>query len=391
MRALVLNTIDKSTTVQDVPDPKPGPKEILVRVQAVALNHVDHLNAVKPMATQEKRVLGSDFSGEVVQVGKELASLDDPRAQVGARVSGFLQGANSVNDRTGAFAEYLAIDYDLTWNIPSNISFEEAAGVSLAGVTAAQGVFERLQLPSPFSETEGFSKLNIREDEPINVFIYGASSSVGLYAAQLIRLSEKTSGRKIRLIGAASPSKHSLLYNAPYSYDILVDYRDPQWPEAVRKAAGGEGVQYAIDDITMGSTVEKTDSVIRPGGKFAIFRAPAVGNFDMAKLKTKPIFGAVWEALGVDVGYHGGLVIPANAKTRAFAAAFYQYLGSGAQSGEIRLHPAPIRVMPGGLERIPSDGFALLSGGFKPERQDKKDTEDHLRPISGEKIVYDVD
>jgi NADPH:quinone reductase-like Zn-dependent oxidoreductase len=173
-------------------------------------------------------------------------------------------------------------------------------------VTAAQGVFERLQLPSPFSETGVSEQRSTREDEPISVFIYGASSSVGLYAAQLVRLSGKTSGRKIRLIGAASPPKHALLYDAPYSYDLLVDYRDPQWPEAVRKAAGGEGAQYAIDAISQGSTVEQTDSVIKSGGKFAIFRAPAAGNFDIAKLKTKPIFGAVWEALGVEVQYHGG-------------------------------------------------------------------------------------
>lgn len=139
------------------------------------------------------------------------------------------------------------------------------------------------------------------------MFIYGASSSVGFYAAQLVRQSEKVSGKKIRLIGAASPSKHALLYNSPCSYDLLLDYRNPQWPEAVRKAAGGEGVHYAIDAISQGLAVEQTASIIRPGGRFAIFRAPAAGGFDITKLKTKPVFGAVWEALGVEVIYHGGM------------------------------------------------------------------------------------
>ncbi|OJJ08325.1 hypothetical protein ASPVEDRAFT_47489 [Aspergillus versicolor CBS 583.65] len=384
MRALILNTSDKSTTVQQAPDPKPGPKEILVRVRAVALNHVDYMNTVNPLAAQEKRVIGSDFAGEVVQVGDDLANLEDPRTKIGSRIAGFLQGASSVNDRPGAFAEYLVVDYDLTWHIPDGIAFEEAAGVSLCGVTAAQGVFQRLQLPSPFSTTEGFSS----EDEPINVFIYGASSSVGFYAAQLVRQSEKVSGKKIRLIGAASPSKHALLYNSPCSYDSLVDYRDSQWPEAVRKAGGGEGVHYAIDAISQGIAVEQTASIIRPGGKFAIFRAPAAGGFDITKLKTKPVFGAVWEALGVEVIYHGGITIPANAEARAFAAAFYQYLGSGVGTAQIKLHPSPVRVMPGGLEKIPTDGFALLSGSFKRDSEGQKDHDDHLRPISGEKIVY---
>jgi NADPH:quinone reductase-like Zn-dependent oxidoreductase len=162
-----------------------------------------------------------------------------------------------------------------------------------------------LQLPSPFWEGEGFRPFHLHEEEQANVFIYGATSSVGLYAAQLVRLSEKISGKKIRLIGAARSSQHARLYDAPYSYDLLVDYRDSHWPEMIRKAAGNEGVQYAIDAISQGSTVEQTDNVIRPGGKFAIFRAPTAGGFDITKLKTKPIFGAVWEALGVEVGYHG--------------------------------------------------------------------------------------
>jgi hypothetical protein len=83
-----------------------------------------------------------------------------------------------------------------------------------------------------------------------------------------------------------------------------------------------------------------------------------------------------------------GITIPANAEARAFAAAFYQYLGSGVGTAQIKLHPTPVRVMPGGLEKIPTDGFALLSGSFKPEGQVQKDYDDSLRPISGEKILY---
>ncbi|KAK7214241.1 hypothetical protein V2G26_021419 [Clonostachys chloroleuca] len=188
MRALVLNTVEKSTTVQDVPNPEPGPKEILV--------------------------------------GKDLVGFDDLRTKVGARVSGFVQGASSVNDHPGAFAAYVAIDYDLTWNIPDKVSFEEAASVSLGAVTATQGVFERLQLPSPFSETGVSGQRSIRENEPVSVFIYGASSSVGLYAAQLVRLSEKGLWKKNSINWCGKPLKACT-----------------SWPEAVPKATGGEGVQ----------------------------------------------------------------------------------------------------------------------------------------------------
>ncbi|KAF2014361.1 GroES-like protein [Aaosphaeria arxii CBS 175.79] len=379
MRALILNTSTKTVAVETTPDPKPGPKEILVRVRAVALNHVDYMNTVKPLATQDKRVVGSDFAGEVAQVGKDLDGIDDPRVKIGARVAGFLQGANSVNERPGAFAEYLVVDFDLTWLVPDGISFERAASVSLCGVTAAQAVFYRLHLPSPFWESGVLDS----QAGPITVFIYGASSSVGFYAAQLVKLAGKASGKEIRLIGAASASKHALLKEPPYSYDVLVDYRDPQWQETVRKAAGGDGVQYAIDAISQGDTVYNTDSVVQAGGKLAIFRAPAAGGFDMAKIKTRTVFGAVWEALGVDVQYHGGIVIPANEKARASAAAFYKFLSVSAGPNQAVLEPNPIRIMPGGLENIPIDGFALFGAGSKAYT-------DHRRPVSGEKIVFTV-
>lgn len=82
------------------------------------------------------------------------------------------------------------------------------------------------------------------------------------------------------------------------------------------------------------------------------------------------------------------MIIPANGNARAFATAFYQYLGSGVGTGEIRLHPNPVRLLPGGLNGIPVDGFALLSGSFKAERQDQNQNKPYLRPISGEKIVH---
>ena len=84
------------------------------------------------------------------------------------------------------------------------------------------------------------------------------------------------------------------------------------------------------------------------------------------------------------------MTLPANAQARAFAAALYTYLGSGPESKNARLHPNPVRVMPGGLEKIPLEGFGLLSKSFKPDRYEHGDSQDYLRPISGEKLVYTI-
>ncbi|KAI8307239.1 hypothetical protein K4K59_011127 [Colletotrichum sp. SAR11_240] len=374
MKALVLSPSERSVSVKEIPIPSPGPREILIKVCAVALNHVDALYANNPIAAQDDRVIGSDFSGEVVQLGEGLDVVDDARAKIGARVAGFVQGACSVNLCPGAFAEYLAIDYDLTWHIPTTISFESAATISLCGLTAAQGVFARLQLPCPFFNTRGFSGLGLAGDSLLNVLIYGATSSLGLYAAQLVRASEKTSGRKIRLIGAASASKHAMLKQEPYGYNALVDYRDADWVEQVRSAAGG-GVQYAIDAISKSPSVEQVEQTLAGDGQFAVFRSPALGGFDISKMRVKPLIGAVWEGLGVEVLYQGA-TLPANAEARRFATEFYNYVGSGASSGVVKVQPNPVRLMLGGLDRIASEGFALLTGAGGE------------RPVSAEKIAY---
>ncbi|KAH8589094.1 chaperonin 10-like protein [Bisporella sp. PMI_857] len=368
MRALVLTSKDRSVSVQDIPVPVPGPKQILVHVQAVALNHVDLVYTVNPVAAQERRVVGSDFAGVVTQVSADLVGLADQRAKIGARVAGFVQGACSINDRPGAFAEHIAVDFDLTWNVPTSISFEAAATISMCGLTAAQGVFDRLQLPCPFHQTGSFDWLNFAEGEPVNVFIYGATSSLGLFAAQLVRLAEQTSGTNIRLIGAASASKHAMLLEAPYKYDLLVDYRDSDWPGKVREAAGARGgVQYALDAFSQGPSVQLTESTFGPQGRFAVFRSPVVGKFDISKLKIKPIIGAVWEALGVEIGYQG-VTLPANPKAHTFAKEFFDYLGSEASSGRAKLVPNPVRHMPGGLEKIVLEGFALLGSNIASDK-----------------------
>ncbi|KAF4830927.1 Enoyl reductase [Colletotrichum tropicale] len=337
MKALVLSPSESSVSVRTIPKPLPGPREILIKIYAVALNHVDALYAKNPIAAQDDRVIGSDFSGEVVQLGEGLDVVDDARAKIGTRVAGFVQGACSVNLRPGAFAEYLAVEYDLTWHIPTTLSFESTATISLCGLTAAQGVFARLQLPCPFFNTRGFSGLGLGADSIVNVFIYGATSSLGLYAAQLVRASEKTSGRTIRLIGAASASKHAMLKQRPYGYDVLVDYWDVDWVEQVRRAARG-GVQYAIDAISKSPSAEQVEQTLA----------------------------------------EDGATLPANPDARRFTAEFYNYMGSEASSGVVKVQSNPVRLMPGGLERIALEGFALLTGAGGE------------RPVSAEKIVYTI-
>lgn len=428
MKALILDAEARTAHLSALPMPTPGPHELLIAVKAIALNPVDALYTLHPLG-RTGRTIGSDFAGLVVARGPAAAeptsstsphqnsssssssSPSRPRRSSttaaatalinrGERVAGFLQGASSVNEQPGAFAEYVVVPADLVWRIPGHVSFEEAAGVSLCGLTAAQGLFFRLGLEAPFrwedesdegvlrrvveSETTG-RELGARDDaggDEFSFFVFGASTSVGMYVAQLVRRSAEVGGRRVRLVGAASPRGWGRLRAEPYGYEVLVDYRDPSWPEQVRQASAG-GVDFAYDAISEGSTVRDVSSTLREGGKMAVVRSREAGAWDGEGVFTEPIYGAVWEGLGEDVQYQN-LVVRTSPAKRSFATAFYKWLSDGGQ-----LHSNPVRLMPGGLGKVVEDGFVLLGTAVSNRSHDR--IEEHMRPISGEKLVYSIE
>lgn len=354
-----------------------------MRVHAVALNPVDALYVSYPLGSSG-RTVGSDFSG-IVAVSRSA------QLRVGERVAGFLQGACSTKERPGAFAEYLVCPTDLVWRVPDSVSDEEAATISLCALTAAQALFYRLGLPPPFAWPGGLRSgdhtpgSNTGADGPtrINFFTYGASTSVGMYAAQLVRRSAEVSGMEIRVIGAASKARFQMLQTEPYRYDTLVDYRDADWAQQVRKATGGQGVDFAYDCISEGSTVRMVSGILREGERMAVVRSKEGGAWvtDGVVEGVEPIYGAVWEGLGFEIQYQN-LVVPTSPDARAFAVAFYRWLSDGG-----RIWANPVRLMPGALERIAQDGFALLGPGTMQDRKLER-TESWMRPISAEKLVY---
>jgi NADPH:quinone reductase-like Zn-dependent oxidoreductase len=172
---------------------------------------------------------------------------------------------------------------------------DSAAAVSMCSVTAAQGVFYRQGLPCPFWKTRGFD-----HEGDINYLVYGASSSLGMYAAQMVRIAAcPLKGRKVRLIGVASKGKHDFL-RKEYGYDQLVDYRDNDWVERV-KALGG--ADYAFDPISEGDTFANIQAALSPRakeGSVVVFVSPPA-----IKYKVAPTHGSAWEALGVEISFMG--------------------------------------------------------------------------------------
>jgi len=393
MKALVLDAEARTATLQTISAPHPAANELLVQVNSIALNPIDPLYVSRPLG-QTGRTVGSDFAGRVIEVGSQVPTSAGLGKNV--RVAGFLQGACSVNDRPGAFAEYLTVPWDLVFRVPDSISDDEAAGVSLVALTAAQGVWYRMGMQAPFAynreaalrENPAWRQIasqNADRLEIINMLVYGASTSVGLYAAQMARLSAKESGRKVKLFGTASKARWDFLKAKPYSYDHLYDYRDEDWPKQMQALTSGVGMHYVYDGLSEGDSVARVASTLAQDGKMTIVRSKEAGAWKADNLPIEPIYGAVWEGLGEDVQYQG-FVVAKSPAARMFAVEFYEWLSEALGSD---IEPVPVRSMPGGLEKVVEDGFALLGSGTMGDRQIQR-TEEWMRPVSAEKLVYKV-
>ena len=116
----------------------------------------------------------------------------------------------------------------------------------------------------------------------------------------------------------------------------------------------------------------------------AIVRSREGGAWAAQDLLVEPSYGAVWEGLGEDMEYQG-MNLPASPAGRDFTVAFYEWLSNGG-----RLEANPLRETPGGLGSIVSDGLNLLGSGAMGDR-DAKSEEAWMRPLSAEKMVYNIE
>ncbi|GGJ02541.1 oxidoreductase [Alicyclobacillus cellulosilyticus] len=170
MKAVVLEPSGRLADAV-LPRPVPGPRDLLVRVQAVSVNPVD----TKQQPGDAPRVLGWDVAGVVEAVGPECR-LFRPGDEV--------YYAGDIT-RPGGFSEYHVVDERIVGRKPKRLSFAEAAALPLTSLTAWEGMFERLGLDTD-------------DNQGRPILIIGAAGGVGSIATQLARRAGLT------VIGTAS-------------------------------------------------------------------------------------------------------------------------------------------------------------------------------------------
>ena len=202
--------------LQDVPEPVPGPEDLLVRVCATALNRADILQRMggypQPGPKPPLDIPGMEYAGEVLAAGARVEGFSP-----GDRVMGLLVG--------GGYAEQIVTHFRLAMKVPANLSWEEAGATPEVYITAHDAL---LQCGLVAGET---------------VLIHAAGSGVGVAAAQIAKML----GASL-VIGTAG-SAEKLAQAATLGLDVGVNYREQDFAEEVLKATGGRGVDVILDVI----------------------------------------------------------------------------------------------------------------------------------------------
>jgi NADPH:quinone reductase-like Zn-dependent oxidoreductase len=233
----------------DLPDPSPGPGQVVVDVFAASVNGADwkvrsdHYGKAPPFPL----ILGRDFSGVVNALGAGVTDL-----RVGDEVFGVLELG-----REGAYAERIAIDAAIVAKKPAAMSHVDAAALALTGLTALCAIEDSLKLKS--GET---------------ILIQGGAGGVASFAIQLA----KHLGARV----VTTASANNVSYLREIGADEVIDYNVADFTEVVRNCD-------AVFETVGGDVANRSFAVLKPGGRAAFIasgpKAPVPERTDVISLR----------------------------------------------------------------------------------------------------------
>lgn len=238
MKAIAIQEFGGRDTLQlmDLPIPEVGPQEVLIRIKAAGVNPVDwkiREGFLRDFLPHEfPIILGWDAAGIVEKVGAEVKG-----HQVGDEVYTYCRLPVVQN---GTYAEYVVLPGDIVAKKSANLSFEQAASIPLAGLTAYQSLFDAG---------------NLQRGE--TVLIHAAAGGVGGFAIQLAKRHGAT------VIGTASPHNHE--YLRELGADRVIDYSTQDFRQVIREWYPS-GVDLVYDCIG-GDALEQSVEILNSTGR----------------------------------------------------------------------------------------------------------------------------
>jgi NADPH:quinone reductase len=250
--------------LEEIPDPKPGAGEVLVRVRAAGVNPVDtyiHTGnyAFKPSLPYTP---GFDGAGEIEGVGSEVKGFT-----AGDRV--YIAGPGKGPAGAGTYAERAVCLPSQLHHLPARISFGQGAALGVPYCTAYRALFQRAHARA--SET---------------ALIHGATGGVGIAALQLAH------ARGLTVIGSGGTDK-GLAAVREQGADVVVNHKDPNYTDEIKRATGGRGVDVIIE-MAAHVNLDRDLGLLAKHGRVVV-----VGNRGRAEIDARQAMGRDAAILGM--------------------------------------------------------------------------------------------
>jgi alcohol dehydrogenase len=263
MKAAVFREYSKDPTnvikIEDIDMPKLKSNEVMIKVEAAAYNYND-LWAIwgDPIKTPLPHISGSDASGTVVEIGEDVSKLKAgdrvvSHSNMSCRVCEMCTAGREYdcNDRTiwgfqtgplwGGFSQYTHLPEVNVSKIPDNVSFEDAAAISMVGMTSWHMLVGRAK---------------IRPGQ--TVLIMGGTSGVGMSGIQIAKLYNCT-------VIATAGSKEKMDKCTEIGADHVVNHRESDWYKKVREITNKQGVDVIFEHIGKATFAQEV-GLLKMGG-----------------------------------------------------------------------------------------------------------------------------